>query len=266
MKIPSELTHEAYSIAKQVFEQEISFKEGRALLVRDNRMNANSASDFINNFRHMVNGERFTRTDNAYSTDYFLENIRKDYGLNTLAKALDALRQHFDYYEGVGKSKVIKKRLIWEKHNLHLIKKDTNYDEIQQNEIDRSIQSLKWSKVQIISRLKSLTATDSEYITLKSKVYKRDNYTIALIKKLRDYRCQICNTTILTKTGTNYIEAAHIKAKHESGPETPGNILILCPNHHKEFDYGDRHILKHTQEFVEFLLNTKTYTISLKVE
>ena len=44
--------------------------------------------------------------------------------------------------------------------------------------------------------------------------------------------------------GSFYIEAAHIKPKSQQGTETPDNILILCPNHHKEFDLGKREIIE----------------------
>lgn len=59
------------------------------------------------------------------------------------------------------------------------------------------------------------------------------------------------------------MEAAHIKPKSEGGPETPSNILILCPNCHKEFDYGDRRITNHTSNTVEFTVNGVAHSIRL---
>ncbi|MBU0559050.1 MAG: HNH endonuclease [Bacteroidetes bacterium] len=50
------------------------------------------------------------------------------------------------------------------------------------------------------------------------------------------------------KNGDFYIEAAHIKPKHKKSKETPENILILCPNHHKEFDFGRRIIREHNKQ------------------
>ncbi|MFH2029353.1 MAG: HNH endonuclease [Bacteroidota bacterium] len=44
------------------------------------------------------------------------------------------------------------------------------------------------------------------------------------------------------------MEAAHIKPKHKKSKETPENILILCPNHHKEFDFGRRIIREHNKQ------------------
>ena len=78
------------------------------------------------------------------------------------------------------------------------------------------------------------------------KVRRRDNENVALLKRLFGFRCQICQKSIKRKHGSPYVEAAHIKPKREAGSEVPGNILVLCPNCHKEFDYGDRRITKHT--------------------
>jgi hypothetical protein len=64
-----------------------------------------------------------------------------------------------------------------------------------------------------------------------------------LIKALKDKynnQCQICGFTFKTSNGQYYSEAAHIipLSSRISGIDTPENILILCPNHHKMLDYG----------------------------
>ncbi len=50
------------------------------------------------------------------------------------------------------------------------------------------------------------------------------------------------------------------------GPELPSNILILCPNHHKEFDFGKLLILERNENYIHFKLNGKEYTISLELK
>lgn len=87
--------------------------------------------------------------------------------------------------------------------------------------------------------LKLITTTD-DVIKYEGKKYKRNAVITEKIKKLRNYTCQFCGTTILKKDGARYIEACHIDPKKDGGPETLTNILILCPNCHKEFDYGLR--------------------------
>jgi putative restriction endonuclease len=59
------------------------------------------------------------------------------------------------------------------------------------------------------------------------------------IKALYDHRCQVCGTRLEGLAGP-YAEAAHVRplgAPH-GGPDTPDNILCLCPNHHVLFDHG----------------------------
>ncbi len=263
MKIPKELTPLAYELSKKVFERKLTFKEGQEQLVGGNRMNPNSAADYINNFRCMVEGRRFTRTNNAYSMEYFFDNIYKDYGSTGLSNALTALRLHIEYYEGIQKVNMKKMRSIYDKY--FAIPLDAP-DEHEQKEIIKEFKIQNKTKQDIINELKNLKPTDPEEVIINSKSFKRDNRTVVQIKILRDFKCQICSTTIKKKDGTFYIEAAHIEPKHRKGRETTDNILLLCPNHHKEFDYGDRNIMLHDKEKVHFTLNGQEYKISLKID
>lgn len=183
MKIPNELTPLAYEVSKQVFESKLTFKKGQQQLL-DNGMNPNSAADYINNFRRMVEGEKFTRTNNAYTTEYFLENFYKDYGSTGLANALKALRSHIEYYEGLQKTKMYKIRAIYEKYSVII----GSPDEQEQNEIVRELKQQNKTKIEIVNELKKLKPTDPETITINSTVFKRDNRTIAHIKILRNFK------------------------------------------------------------------------------
>lgn len=119
---------------------------------------------------------------------------------------------------------------------------------------------------QILDDLKNLKETDPEIISINHKSYKRDNKTIAQIKFLRNFQCQICGISIQKKDGTKYIEAAHIKAKYQKGRETPDNIILLCPNHHKEFDFGDLKVNEHSLSNFVFTLNGSVYNLNLLIE
>jgi 5-methylcytosine-specific restriction endonuclease McrA len=137
-------------------------------------------------------------------------------------------------------------------------------DEKEQEVIQKYLR--KKSRAEIIKELLNLKDTDPEEYTINHKTYKRDNYTISLIKKIRGYKCQICGNSILKEDGDNYIEAAHIIPKHEKGREKPENIIILCPNHHKEFDLGNRQIISHTHKQIVFLLNENKHKIKLSIK
>ncbi|MDQ5812241.1 MAG: HNH endonuclease, partial [Actinomycetota bacterium] len=67
----------------------------------------------------------------------------------------------------------------------------------------------------------------------------RDTAQGRRIKALYDHSCQVCGTRLEGLAGP-YAEAAHVRplgAPHD-GPDTPDNILCLCPNHHVLFDQG----------------------------
>ena len=67
----------------------------------------------------------------------------------------------------------------------------------------------------------------------------RDTAQARRVKTLYDYRCQMCGIRLGGLAGP-YAEAAHIRplgAPHH-GPDTPDNVLCLCPNHHVLFDHS----------------------------
>jgi predicted restriction endonuclease len=67
----------------------------------------------------------------------------------------------------------------------------------------------------------------------------RDTAIIRYLKRLYANRCQICARTIHLRDG-DYSEGHHLQplGGEHYGPDVAGNIVIVCPNHHVEFDYG----------------------------
>ncbi|HTA27338.1 MAG TPA: HNH endonuclease, partial [Bacteroidia bacterium] len=153
-----------------------------------------------------------------------------------------------------------KLRDIYNKY-LSLTSINFDADENEQTEIVKELRQQNKSKQDLLNELNNLKETDTETVIIKGKSFKRDNKTIAQIKIIRDFKCQICKTTIIKKDGTNYIEAAHIKPKHQKGRESLDNIILLCPNHHKEFDLGNTVIINHTKSNIEFSMNGNTYNL-----
>jgi len=69
---------------------------------------------------------------------------------------------------------------------------------------------------------------------------KRDRKTAAALKKLYNNRCMFCGERLQVSEDQFYSEAAHIKpiGIPHGGPDKSGNMLVLCPNHHLQFDRG----------------------------
>jgi hypothetical protein len=65
----------------------------------------------------------------------------------------------------------------------------------------------------------------------------------ALAKDLKEqynYTCQVCGEHRQRTPSNRYAEAHHIKplGGSDPGPDAEENVLVLCPNHHSDFDYG----------------------------
>jgi len=67
----------------------------------------------------------------------------------------------------------------------------------------------------------------------------RDTQVSRAIKDLYNRTCQVCECR-LEFPGRAIAEGAHIRGLGGShkGPDVPGNVLCLCPNHHALFDVG----------------------------
>ena len=103
----------------------------------------------------------------------------------------------------------------------------------------------------------------SETIELKGKSYKRNSYLFFLIKRYRNFQCQFCEIKLSIGKGKYYIEACHIKPKSEGGKDTLNNILVLCPNCHKTFDYAERKNEKKNGNIYYVKINGKEYSVNL---
>jgi hypothetical protein len=98
---------------------------------------------------------------------------------------------------------------------------------------DESILALKFefgSETQIDLKVRRKYSKPSEGLV-------RNNLIVKEVKKLYNDKCQVCRQTLNTPLGS-ISEAAHIQGlgSPHYGPDEIGNILCLCPNHHKLLD------------------------------
>lgn len=113
----------------------------------------------------------------------------------------------------------------------------------------------------INEKMKSLKPDIIE--TLINKSIRKDSKIVQLLKQRHNYQCQYpgCKAYILMKNGNSYVEVAHIRPFSQGGKSVIGNLLVLCPNHHKEFDFGNLAIIKQDESFVEGHLNGNYFKI-----
>jgi len=192
---------------------------------------------------HKTTGNSPDRWTAIISNGSFLMHSNKQLGVDI---KVDYGNMHAEYFSRSTDSKntfqndeeeQIQLETHFDRHNIEAIKKD----------------------------LSNLSPFDSAEVEIFGKRYKRNNKTIVQLKILRNFECQICHITIKKKNNKKYIEAAHVKPKSIEGRESPENILILCPNHHKEFDFGERKVLSHEKDGIHFILNGVEYKINLTI-
>lgn len=123
---------------------------------------------------------------------------------------------------------------------------------------------------EIIERLRAANeamadVTPERVRSVISETLRKDTRLVNALKELCDFRCQFpgCGVRIPKRDGSFYIEVAHIHCISKGGKSVIGNLLVLCPNHHKEFDYGNLQIAEQTLERLAGELNGKDFEMEL---
>jgi hypothetical protein len=68
----------------------------------------------------------------------------------------------------------------------------------------------------------------------------RDTLLAIEMKRRYEFVCQVCREAVKLAASKCYAEGHHLRplGHPHLGPDVPGNILVLCPNHHVMFDRG----------------------------
>ena len=67
--------------------------------------------------------------------------------------------------------------------------------------------------------------------------FDRDRTKVEKLKKIYGGRCQICGYALRIPPGMIYSEVHHIHPLGAGGDDNLGNMIVVCPTHHKELDY-----------------------------
>lgn len=65
----------------------------------------------------------------------------------------------------------------------------------------------------------------------------RDTVKSKKLKKIYKNKCQLCNYSFPQYVKSGYSEVHHVWPMSDNGDDDFDNMLVLCPNHHTEFDY-----------------------------
>ena len=74
-------------------------------------------------------------------------------------------------------------------------------------------------------------------------VYRRDPRVRTQVLQIAKGRCECCGEPgFLTKSGERYLETHHVVGVSERGPDTPDNIVAVCPMCHRKAHFSADHI------------------------
>ena len=213
------MTQRAYQLSKEVYEGKVDKNTALDRLEAESNMNRGSAQDYINGFCIMMEGGTYKRTFNSEATDYFLTQILNDFGKPVLEKALQAVYNHIQYYETLGKGSLKGILKIYSKHlKIHANFTTSLYpDEVEDN--------------------KSLTEGVKKQVTVNA--YERNIEARNKCLEIYGYECSVCFMSFKEKygeLGKNFIHVHHIKPLADIGEKyvvDPENDLRpVCPNCH----------------------------------
>jgi 5-methylcytosine-specific restriction enzyme A len=219
MKITTEMTEAAYAASADVYHGRISKNQALNHLETNYSMNSGSASDYIVNFKKMMDGEKYTRTNNAEATEYFLTHILNDYGVGKLGNAIKAANEHVDYYEGLGRGNLNGIRSIISWHEGILISQTVT---VYPDELD-----------------KPETLFEGIKKTVSVNSYERNQ--IARTKCIEHYgvQCVVCGFDFeetYGDIGTDFIHVHHLTQLSDIGQGYEVNpvkdLRPVCPNCH----------------------------------
>ena len=189
--------------------------------------------------------------------DYFVNKPDQGYCLALKVKAIERI--------DLPKPHDLKfPRLGWMKINGDIAKRWLNHSE-QINDVILDDLAPSGSLIERIHYLNALMkhVSPARVSSIISYTIRKDSQIVKALKSSCEFKCQFpgCNVQISKREGGFYIEVAHIKPISRGGRSVIGNLLVLCPNHHKEFDYGNLEIIEQTEALIRGKLNGKDFQI-----
>jgi hypothetical protein len=181
--------------------------------------------------------ERFsTRNDENSILKFvsaFSENVGSDIAYSELQLILIYLRQD-RVSDARDRAELILKRNIDSELRKHIQKV---FADTADPRISDILDALKFEFVNTLPQAQRISYKRSASAVIRSRDIVRD------LKTIYDDLCQVCRIPLETPFG-RISEAAHIQGLGypHNGPDEIGNLICLCPNHHKLFDSSSFYI------------------------
>ena len=239
MRITPLQVEASYSVASRVFDHEVTAEAGANELQTSYGLNINSARDFINDYRHMLQGKVFQRAMSALAIDYYLSRMVEERGPSAHEAAVKAVEKHIKYYEGIRKVNLNAMRAVLNRHKGYISAQPLL--SVQEALFSAAVKkSLADSTAKRQARLAE-AAKFPVKIKVTTETYLRNPDVVAEVLRRAAGKCERCQDPapfIRKKDDTPYLEVHHKKQLSAGGEDTIDNAVALCPNCHRNQHYG----------------------------
>ncbi|MFN4056404.1 MAG: HNH endonuclease [Alishewanella aestuarii] len=241
-----EVAEEAFTIAKKVFDGELSQTEGALQLNTEHGVNVNSAKIMITVYGKLVRGLEFKRALSVPHMSYFLARLMSEGGANALSNPVEALWKHITYYEA--KNNVTLKSLR-DLHSSYLVIEKgiyslENLNESFNKQVEKAINTPKDERQKRLSESSVLPRTKPVLV----HVYERNPFVVAEVLARANGVCERCKADApfrRKKDGSPYLEVHHNTRLADGGEDTIANAVALCPNCHRDLHFGEQNKALH---------------------
>lgn len=116
MRINSDFIPYTYEESKKVFEGSLLSSEAAENIFNNCGIKINSAKDYPQYFKYLMTGSGTCRNLNSFTQEYYLKQIREDYGVDQFRKSLSAYKPLIEKFEKQNSSIKHSMRKIYNKH------------------------------------------------------------------------------------------------------------------------------------------------------
>ena len=238
MKITDIQVEAAEEIASDVYDKQLTATEGAKLLAEVHGININSARDFINDYRYMMQGRVFQRAMSAPAINYFLSKILEKRGNEAHSLAVSAVDQHINYYEQLSNVTLHSMRAVLDAHTKKSAPIElTTHTERFTEAVEESLKDSSNARAARLSKAAKLPTK----VAVVSYAFVRNPDVVAEVLLRASGKCERCkeNAPFLRKKDRQpYLEVHHIVQLSKGGEDTVSNALALCPNCHRHLHFG----------------------------
>lgn len=230
----------AFEYAAKVYDGVFTFEQAATQLRDDHGLNVNSARDFLVQYRCMLRGEVYKRTQSSLALSYFLPQILATRGQDAANSAVLATWKHIEYYESIQKTRLLKLRATLSQFEAKL-----------QGPLPNEAHTAKFA-IAVADSLRDLSAhrkarlkvapTKPTKVVATTVVYRRNPDVVAEVLLRAKGHCELCGNPAPFKrrsTGEPYLEVHHKVQLAHGGDDTVSNAVAACPNCHRREHFAD---------------------------